>query len=60
MNIPAVAEAGIPDALNRSPGTAMVSALGYTADYYAAARRTSGERAWYALYAGVPAAPEGG
>jgi hypothetical protein len=59
-NIPAVAEAGIPDALHRNPGTAMTSALGYTADHFAAARRTSGERAWAALYLGVPAAPEGG
>ena len=59
-NIPAVAEAGVPDALGREPGVAMTSALGFTADHFAAARRTSGERAWYALYAGVPAAPEGG
>lgn len=59
-NIPAVAEAGVPDALGRAPGVAMTSALGFTADHFAAARRTSGERAWYALYAGVPAAPEGG
>ncbi|MCV7223642.1 terminase large subunit domain-containing protein [Mycolicibacterium elephantis] len=59
-NIPAVAEAGIPDALGRAPGVAMTSALGFTADHYAAARRTSGERAWFALYEGVPAAPEGG
>lgn len=59
-NVPAVAEAGIPDALGRAPGTAMTSALGFTADHFAAARRTSGERAWYALYEGVPSAPEGG
>lgn len=59
-NVPAVAEAGVPDALGRMPGAAMTSALGFTADHFAAARRTSGERAWYALYAGVPSAPEGG
>ncbi|GAB1811847.1 hypothetical protein MUNTM_08850 [Mycobacterium sp. MUNTM1] len=59
-NVPAVAETGIPDALGRAPGTVMTSALGYTADHFAAARRTSGERAWYALYEGVPSAPEGG
>ncbi|MCH9730837.1 MAG: terminase family protein [Actinomycetia bacterium] len=59
-NVPAVAEAGIPDALGRAPGVAMTSALGFTADHFAAARRTSGERAWYSLYEGVPAAPEGG
>jgi phage terminase large subunit-like protein len=37
----------------------MTSALGYTAEHFAAARRTSGERAWFALYEGVPTAPEG-
>jgi hypothetical protein len=41
-NVPAVAEAGVLDALGRSPGVAMTSALGYTAEPYAAARRTSG------------------
>ncbi|MCV6982108.1 hypothetical protein H7I53_17995 [Mycolicibacterium pulveris] len=59
-NIPAVAEAGVPDALGRRPGVPMVSALGFTAEHFAAARRTSGERTWYALYQGVPSAPEGG
>lgn len=59
-NIPAVSESGIPDALGRAPDVAMTSALGFTADHFAAARRTSGERAWYAMYEGVPAAPEGG
>lgn len=59
-NVPAVAETGIPDALGRAPGAAMTSALGFTAEHFAAARRTSGERAWYALYEGVPSAPEGG
>lgn len=59
-NIPAVAESGVPDALGREPGVAMTSALGFTAEHFAAARRTSGERAWWALYMGVPAAPEGG
>lgn len=59
-NVPAVAETGVPDALGRTPGTAMTSALGFTAEHFAAARRTSGERAWYSLYEGVPSAPEGG
>lgn len=59
-NVPAVATAGVPDALDREPGVAMTSALGFTADHYAAARRTSGERAWAALYLGVPSTPEGG
>lgn len=59
-NIPAVSETGIPDALGRAPGVAMASALGFTAGHYAAARRTSGERAWYSLYMGSPTTPEGG
>lgn len=59
-NVPAVAETGVPDVLGRASGIAMTSALGFTADHFAAARRTSGERAWYALYEGVPSAPEGG
>lgn len=60
VNIPAVAEAGIPDALGRAAGVVMTSALGYTAAEFAAIRRSVGERAWYSLYQGVPAAPEGG
>ena len=59
-NVPAVAEPGIPDALEREPGVVMISALGFTADHFAAARRTSGERAWWALYMGQPSSPEGG
>lgn len=59
-NVPAIAETGVSDALNRMPGAAMTSALGFTADHYAAARRTSGERAWYALYMGSPTTPQGG
>lgn len=59
-NVPAVADGGVPDALGRPPGVAMTSALGFTAEHFAAARRTSGERAWFSLYEGVPSAPEGG
>lgn len=59
-NVPAVAEVGVPDALGRAPGAAMVSALGYTDEHFAAMRRTVGERVWHALYQGVPSAPEGG
>lgn len=60
INIPAVAEDGIPDALHRCPGVAMTSALGRTAEQFADLRRTAGERAWYALFQGVPSSPEGG
>ncbi|WP_341267131.1 terminase large subunit domain-containing protein [Gordonia malaquae] len=60
-NIPAVSETGVPDALLRERrGVAMTSALGYTPDHYAAARRTSGERTWFSLYQGVPTPPDGG
>ncbi|GAY17484.1 hypothetical protein [Mycobacterium sp. shizuoka-1] len=59
-NFPAVSEVGVPDVLDREPGTAMTSALGFTAEHYSAARRTSGERAWYSLYMGSPTTPEGG
>ena len=60
-NIPAVSETGVPDALGRERrGVAMTSALGYTPDHYAAARRTSGERTWFSLYQGVPTPPDGG
>ena len=51
----------MPDALDRERrGVAMTSALGYTPDHYAAARRTSGERTWFSLYQGVPTPPDGG
>lgn len=59
LNIPAVAEEGIPDALGREPGEAMVSARGRSPEQFAARRRSVGERIWYALYQGVPAPPGG-
>ncbi|MEU9805445.1 terminase family protein [Mycobacterium sp. NPDC050853] len=59
-NIPAVSDPKILDALGRSPGVAMVSALGFTADHFAATRRTVGERVWFALYCGEPKTPAGG
>lgn len=59
-NVPAVSAAGVPDALGRPPGVAMVSALGFTPEHYASMRRSVGERVWNALYQGMPSAPEGG
>lgn len=59
-NIPAIAEAGIPDALHRSPGAAMTSAIGFTLAHYAGKRVSSGERTWYAMFQGVPSSPLGG
>jgi hypothetical protein len=60
VNVPAISEAGVPDALDREPDVAMVSALGRTAEGFAEIKRAVGQRAWAALYLGVPAAPEGG
>ncbi len=60
INIPAVSEAGIPDALHRTPGVAMVSALGRTAEQFADIKRAVGQRTWTSLYLGAPSSPEGG
>ena len=62
INIPAIAEAGIADALGREPGEPMVSARD-TEDAqrdFAATRKQVGERTWYALYQGSPRNPAGG
>ncbi len=60
LNIPAVSEEGIPDALDRPPGVAMTSALGRTPEQFDDIRRSVGSRSWYALFQGVPSSPEGG
>jgi len=60
INIPAIAEEGIDDALGREPGTVMVSARGRTLAEFEATRRDVGERVWYALYQGNPRNPAGG
>lgn len=60
INIPAIAEAGIPDALHRAPGIAMTSALGRTPEQFDDMRRSVSSRSWYALFQGVPSSPEGG
>lgn len=58
-NVPAVSEVKVPDVLGRAPGVAMVSATGFTAERWAAIRRTVGERIWFAQYMGVPSTPAG-
>jgi len=58
-NVPAVAESGVPDALGRPFGQVMLSANGFTPDEFAKRRREVGERAWYAMFQGVPVNPEG-
>lgn len=60
INIPAVSEAGIPDALNRPPGVAMESARGRTTEDFAATKSDVGDRVWFALYQGIPRNPAGG
>jgi hypothetical protein len=60
VNVPAISESGAPDALEREPGVAMVSALGRTAEGFAEIKRAVGQRTWAALYLGVPATPDGG
>lgn len=60
INIPAIAEEGLSDALGRAPGEAMVSARGRTTFDFEATRADVGERVWYALYQGSPRNPAGG
>ena len=60
LNVPAIAEAGIPDALGRPSGQAMTSALGRTPEQFDDIRQAVASRSWYALYQGVPISPEGG
>ncbi|ADD81106.1 terminase large subunit [Rhodococcus phage ReqiPine5] len=60
INIPAVSEDGVPDALGRDPGVAMVSARGRTKKQFADTRTVVGERVWSALYQGQPTPSSGG
>lgn len=60
VNIPAVSTPGVPDALGREPGVAMVSARGRTAEDFERIRRQVGERTWAALYLGRPTPAQGG
>lgn len=62
INIPAISEEGIPDALGREPGIPMQSARDTPEakrDFHQT-RRQVGERTWYALYQGSPKNPAGG
>ncbi|QWY84352.1 terminase [Mycobacterium phage Knocker] len=62
INIPAISEAGIKDALKRPPGVPMVSARDTpeAKRNFAMTRKQVGERTWYALYQGSPTNPAGG
>jgi hypothetical protein len=60
INIPAQADGETPDALERAPGTYLVTPRGTTAADWENTRREAGERTWAALYQGRPAPLEGG
>lgn len=60
INIPAISEEGVPDALGRPPGVAMISARGRTKRQFEDTRRVVGERVWSALYQGQPTPSSGG
>lgn len=62
INVPAIAEEGIPDALGRAPGTPMESARDTSKAQrdFITTHRQVGDRTWYALYQGSPRNPAGG
>lgn len=60
INIPALSEAGLPDALGRPPGVWLDSARGRTVADWEEIRATVGERVFYALYQGSPLPASGG
>lgn len=58
INIPAIAEAGVSNVLDRPVGVAMTSALGRTAEGFADIKKSVGSRSWYTLFEGVPTPPK--
>ncbi len=60
MNIPAISEEGLPDALGRPPGVALDSARGRTLEDFQTIKTAVGSRTWSALYQGNPTPTEGG
>lgn len=60
VNIPAIATPGVPDVLDREPGTPLESTRGHTLADWERIRDEVGPRAWAALYLGVPTPGEGG
>lgn len=60
LNIPALADGQVPDALDRPMGEWLVSARGTTVADWEKLRAESGERAFYSLMQGAPAPPAGG
>lgn len=60
LNLPAIAEDGVPDALGRPFGAPLVSARGRSLDDWCQIRNAVGERTWSALYQGQPTPASGG
>lgn len=60
LNVPAVAEEGTPDALDRPAGEYLQSARGRTPADWERIRRNVGPRVWSALYQGRPTPAGGG
>lgn len=60
INIPAIAEEGVTDALDREPGVGLVSARGRTLADFIQIRDAVGPRTWSALYQGQPTPSDGG
>lgn len=60
VNIPALADGRVPDALNRPVGEFLVSARGRTVAEWKQIRSDVGEYEWSALYQGAPSPPAGG
>jgi hypothetical protein len=60
INIPAIAEQGIPDALHREPGEVMESTReGRDKAAFEQTRRVVGDRVWYSMFQGSPKNPAG-
>jgi hypothetical protein len=60
VNIPALADGRVPDALNRPIGEWLVSTRGTTVAEWEATRADVGERVFAALFQGAPSPPGGG
>lgn len=60
VNIPALADGKVPDALDRPVGVWLESTRGTTVAEWEATRRDVGERVFAALYQGAPSPPGGG
>lgn len=60
VNLPAISEEGVPDALGREPGVALKSARGRTKDSFKRIEDAVGPRVWASLYQGCPSPTDGG